>query len=266
MNKLATGEYYGSHYQKSVFDNLVITDTEYIHQKVDWHYHENPYFTFLLEGKLFEANKKESYYLTPGSLLFHHWQDAHYNLKPPEFTRGFHIELNENWFFNYDVSLTDFEGSNNIINPVTKYLMNQVFIESKINDEYSNLGIETLLLEIFSTLKTTKEVSAQQPTWVKTLQELLQEEHMDYSLSNLSTVLDIHPIHLSRAFNRYFGTSLSHYIRLLKLNKAFCLLASNKFSMTEICYQSGFYDQSHFITNFKRIYHTTPTKLLQKIS
>ncbi|CAM4408367.1 hypothetical protein [Flavobacterium terrigena] len=73
MNQLKKGEFYGTHYQKSTFENIIITDTEYTHSKVDWHYHENPYFTYLLEGKLFESNKKESYYLEPGNLLFHNW-------------------------------------------------------------------------------------------------------------------------------------------------------------------------------------------------
>ena len=266
MNKLKTGEYFGTHYQKSVFDNLIITDTEYTHNKVDWHTHENPYFTYLLQGKLFEANKKESYYLEPGSLLFHNWQDVHYNRKPANYTRGFHIELNEKWFSNVDVQLTDFEGSLNLKNPLLKNLMNQVFIESKINDQYSNLSIESSLIEIFNSVKQVQGMRDKKPIWVKKLQELLFEEDIDYSLKNLSSILEIHPIHLSREFNRYFGTSLGTYIRLIKLNKAFCLLSSNKFSMTEICYQCGFYDQSHFITCFKAVYKTTPSKLLKQIS
>jgi AraC-like DNA-binding protein len=266
MKKLKTGEFYGTHYQKSTFENIIITDTEYTHPKVDWHYHENPYFTYLLQGKLFESNKNESYYLKPGSLLFHNWQDAHYNIKPDEFTRGFHIELNENWFSNYDIKGIDFEGSINLKNPLIKNLMNKIFIESKINDQYSNLSIETTLIQIFDAVKETKKRSYKRPIWVKKLQELLLEEEIDYSLKNLSSILKIHPIHLSREFSRYFGTTLGNYIRLLKLNKAFYLLASNKFSMTEICYQCGFYDQSHFISNFKSIYKTTPSNLLKQIS
>lgn len=266
MNKLKTGEFFGTHYQKSVFDNLIITDTQYTHNKVDWHTHENPYFTYLLQGKLFEANKKEAYYLEPGSLLFHNWQDAHYNIKPADYTRGFHIELNEKWFSNVDVQLTDFEGSLNLKNPLLKSLMNQVFVESKINDQYSNLSIESSLVEIFNSVKQVQELCDKKPVWVKKLQELLFEEDIEYSLKNLSSILEIHPIHLSREFNRYFGTSLGTYIRLIKLNKAFCLLSSNKFSMTEICYQCGFYDQSHFISCFKAVYKTTPSKLLKQIS
>lgn len=266
MNELKKGEFYGTNYQKSTFENIIITDTEYTHDKVDWHYHENPYFTYLLQGKLFESNKKESYYLEPGNLLFHNWQDAHYNIKPPGFARGFHIELNENWFSNFDIEITDFEGSSNLKNPLIKNLMNKVFVESKVNDQYSNLSIETSLIDIFSSIKEAKETNSKKTIWVNQLQELILEEQIDYSLKNLSSILGIHPIHLSREFNKYFGTSLGNYIRLLKINKAFCLLTSNKFSMTEICYQCGFYDQSHFISNFKRVYNTTPTKLIKNIS
>ncbi len=265
MNKLKTGEFFGSHYQKSAFENLIITDTEYTHSKVDWHYHENPYFTYLLQGKLFESNKKESYYLEPGSLLFHNWQDAHYNIKPPEYTRGFHIELNQNWFSKFDIETTNFEGSINLKNPIIKNLMNQIFVETKINDQYSDLSIENNLIQIFNTIDKSKIKESRKPIWVNQLKELLIEEKTDYSLKNLSSKIGIHPVHLSREFQRYFGTSLGHYIRLIKLNKAFYLLLSKKFTMTEVCYQCDFYDQSHFISNFKRIYCTTPTKFLKRL-
>lgn len=266
MNKLKTGEFYGAHYKKSAFDNLIITDTEYTHSKVDWHYHENPYFTYLLQGKLFESNKKESYYLEPGNLLFHNWQDVHYNIKPPEYTRGFHIELNQEWFLNFDIQLKDFEGSTNLKNPMIKNLMNQIFIETKINDQYSNLSIESSLINIFNTIENSTEKQSKVPVWTNKLQELLFEENIDYSLKNLSSILGLHPVHLSREFRKYFGTSLGNYLRLIKINKAFKLIVSTKLSMTEICYECGFYDQSHFTTNFKRIYNTTPSKILKKIS
>lgn len=264
MNKLNAGEFFGSHLQKSTCKNIVITDTEYTHKKVDWHYHENPYFTYLLQGKLFEANKKREYYLEPGSLLFHNWQDAHRNVKPNEFTRGFHVELSHQWFMDFDIQLKDFEGSLDLRNPTTKAVMNSIFIESKINDSCSILSIDSLLIELFESMITRKK-NYSKPTWVDSLRELLLEEQTDYSLKNLSKILGIHPVHLSREFSRYFGTNLGNYVRLLKLNKAFFMLLSSSYSMTEIGYLCGFYDQSHFISNFKRIYHTTPTDLRHKI-
>jgi AraC family transcriptional regulator len=265
MNKLKKGEYFGNHYQKSVFDDLIITDTEYTHPKVDWHYHQNAYFTFLLQGQLFEANKKESYHLEQGSLLFHNWQDAHYNIKPPVYTRGFHVELNETWFKRFDIPQMNFEGSMKLKNPMAKSLMGRIFVESKANDRYMGLGINSLLIELFGQISQTQKISTKKPDWANKLHEMLWEEQSDYSLNTLSTALGIHPVHLSREFSRYFGTSLGNYIRLLKLNKAFSLMASNKYSLTEICFQCGFYDQSHFISSFKRVYHTTPSKLLPKL-
>lgn len=41
MEQLKRGEFYGSHFHKLVFDEMAITDTEYTHDKVAWHYHEN---------------------------------------------------------------------------------------------------------------------------------------------------------------------------------------------------------------------------------
>lgn len=265
MNKLKKGEFYGTHYKKLASEKMVLTDTEYTHNKVDWHYHENPYFTYLLQGKLFESNKKDAYYLEPGSLIFHNWQDAHYNTKPPEFTRGFHIELNTSWFLDYDIQTEDFEGNINLKSPLIKSLISKVFVESKINDAYSQLSIDATLIDLFNSVKDINHKISKRPSWAIKLKELLFEEDIDCSLKHLSACIGIHPTHLSREFRRHFGTSLGHYIRLIKLNKAFHLIASNRYSMTEICYTCGFYDQSHFITNFKRMYNTTPTKLLKDI-
>ncbi len=267
MNKLINGEYYGNHNQELRFNNIIITDTEYTHEKVDWHYHENPYFTYLIQGKLFEASKNKSEYLTSGSLLFHNWQDAHYNIKPPEYTRGFHIELNADWFKNNDFKSLGFEGSLNLKNPKIITLVNKIFLETKINDEHSQISIEQLIIQIFDKIQVKNSQSKEQPKWVKTLQELITDNpNSNFSLSNLSKELNIHTSHLSRDFSKYFGSTLGEYIRFQKVNKAILLITNGNLSMTEICYKCGFYDQSHFILNFKRIYKTTPTKYLKKIS
>lgn len=268
MKKLNDGEYFGSHKQKTQYNDFIITDTEYTHKKVDWHYHENPYFTYLLEGKLYEENKKESQYLTPGSLLFHNWQDAHYNIKPPEYTRGFHIELNKKWFDKYDISPLHFEGSINLQSPLIKEIMNKIFFETKINDPDSQLSIDVLLLDVFNKISQVENTKkSKNPTWVKKLTEILKKEpELCSSLSYISEILNIHPVHLSREFPKYFHTTLADYIRKTKVNTAILLMADKNLSMTEIGYASGFYDQSHFIASFKRIYNCTPSKFKKQIS
>ncbi len=267
MKELKRGEFFGSHYQKLDFKDITITDTEYTQSKVDWHFHENPYFTYLLQGKLYEANKKEEYYLETGSLLFHNWQDSHYNIKPKDYTRGFHIELNSAWFSKHHISSFDFEGSIKLNNPIIKSLMNQIFVETKINDNQSQVSIEFLMLDIFDKIEfqNTNKIR-KKPSWVKKLNEILLETEKEYTLTQLSEKLAIHPVHLSREFHRYFGTTFGYYLRQLRLNKAIMLIFSNKFSMTEICYKCGFYDQSHFIATFKSFYNITPSYFLRQIS
>ena len=266
MKELQKGEYYGNHYQKVDLGGMILTDTAYTHDKVDWHYHQNPYFTYILEGQLFEANKKESYTLGAGSLLFHNWDDAHCNSKPPGYTGGFHIELNKEWFLKYDIRQEGFEGSMNLKNPLVKTRMNSIFMETKINDDHSRMSIEMLLVEVFDLMAGTHHDNQKPPNWVHKLRELILEEGVDSSLGNLAAQLQIHPVHLSREFGRYFGTSFGNYVRLLKVNKAFNMMVSTQLSMTEICYECGFSDQSHFISNFKRVYQMTPSKMLGKIS
>lgn len=266
MQKLTNGAYFGSHYQKTVLHDCIITDTEYTHNRVDWHYHENPYFTYLLSGKLYEANKKESYYLKSGSLLYHHWQDAHYNIKPDIYTRGFHIELNAKWFKRFDLKTDTIEGSHYLENPKIKGLINKVFLETKINDSYSNTSIDTLIIEIFNTInQPLYKTYNKKPKWLNRLEEILMEDNLQWSLNDLSLQLQIHPVHLSREFSKYFGMTFGQYIRQVKLNKAILLINANVLSMTEICYACGFYDQSHFIRTFKTYYGNTPLKLLKKI-
>ncbi len=267
MNELKKGEFFGQHYKKSSFEDILITDTEYTHDRVDWHYHENPYFTYLLQGKLYEANKKEEYYLEPGTLLFHNWQDAHQNIKAPEYTRGFHVELNSSWFEKHDLSTTQLEGSLQLKNPLLKKLMNNIFLESRIADSHSHTSIDLLLIEVMDNIKQGNITQAvKKPKWVGNLNALILETNTDYSLTELSQILGIHSVHLSREFHKYFGTTFGQYIRHLKLNKAILLMTTKKHSLTEICYTCGFYDQSHFINSFKSTYGITPSKFLKRIS
>ena len=267
MRNLKTGEYYGQHYQELKLKHLLVTDTEYTHEKVDWHYHENPYFTYLLQGELFEGNKKESYYLKPGALLFHNWQDAHHNIKPPGYTRGFHIELNSKWFTNYNMSSFDFEGSIQLGNPLIKQQMNAIVLETKMSDIYTETSIDLLVLNLFEKMKTNPNQSCDKnPKWVSRIKEIMNEElEICSSLLNLSTYLDIHPVHLSREFPKYFKTSFGTYLRTLKVNKAVSLILERKHLLTEIAYMCGFCDQSHFTNSFKRIYGITPLQFSKKI-
>lgn len=260
MKTLSNGEFFGQTNETLNLDGLIITDTEYTHSFVDWHYHENPYFTFLIQGNMTEGNKKETYDCSAGTLLYHHWEDSHYNIKPDIFTRGFHIEITENWFKKFQLSKNQTEGSFNIKNPASKLLIHQIFKETKINDTSFELSVNQLLLKIFNQLSSQKENLGKKPIWVKQIDEILHENSTEkLSLEELSHTLNIHPIHLSRDFHKYFHCNLGEYLRKLKVEKSLKLLNEYE-SLSEVALECGFSDQSHFIRCFKENIGITPLK------
>ncbi|MEI9809919.1 MAG: hypothetical protein WDO16_19755 [Bacteroidota bacterium] len=127
MKHSRKGEFYGQTNKTIYLDGITLTDTVYTHDKVDWHYHEHAYFTFILQGNMIEGNKKETYHCFPGSLLFHNSQEPHYNIKPGEFTRGFHIEIEKEWLDNLDFNIDFLQGSTNLSNPDLKFFNVQAF-------------------------------------------------------------------------------------------------------------------------------------------
>jgi AraC-like DNA-binding protein len=260
MQNLKTGQFYGQTNQIIQLDGITLTDTEYTHSKVDWHYHENAYFTFVLEGKVLEGNKKDSYHLLAGSLLFHNWQEAHYNIKPAGFTRGFHIELSQAWPHLSYIDLFNVQGSIHLLNPEIKMLMHQIFRETKINDETSCLAINSLLINMLGKMvKATENTGKKLPPWVNQVRDILHDMPAEtWTLTDLATSAGIHPVHLSRDFSKYFHCTLGEYLRKMKINRALSLLINRNLSLTEVALLCGFSDQSHFIRCFKTQLHLKP--------
>lgn len=259
MEHLNRGKYFCNEKQAFDFDHLILTETRCKNLAVDWHYHENPYFSYSLEGHCLEKNKKQSYSVQPGTLLFHNWQDAHCNSNHSEYSRNFYIELEKEWFNNHDIEDNVIEGSTQIDNPFLKALCHQIYLETKFKDNTFQIAIESLLLNILSILKEVKRIeTSTKPIWVNKVKEIIHDQFAEkITLKYLSKQANIHPTHLSRDFSRYFGTTIGNYIRKIKIEHSVILLVKSE-SLTNIAYRCGFSDQSHFIRCFKTTYNMTP--------
>jgi len=254
MKSLVTGNFFGETNRTLRLSGLTLTDTEYTHDKVDWHYHENAYFTFILQGGMIEGNKKEVYECSPGSLLFHHWQDPHYNIKSPRFTRGFHIELSPPWLEDLSLNSRQIEGSRQLPHPRTTLLFYRIFRETFLaGDPSMELSVQQLLTGVFADLLDEgATVQRSRPRWVSKIRDLLHAEYQEpWTLAGLAGQLGIHPVHLSRDFSKYFHCSLGTYIRKLRIEQSLALFADEDLTLTDIAYACGFSDQSHFVRCFR---------------
>lgn len=63
---------------------------------------------------------------------------------------------------------------------------------------------------------------------------------------------------LQRVSNDFFGLSPNELLRYKRFTKAVKLIHQNQFSLTQIAYESGFFDQAHFVRVFKSFSGITP--------
>lgn len=71
------------------------------------------------------------------------------------------------------------------------------------------------------------------------------------TVAEMTKVAGVGERQLERLFKKYIGLSPKYYARVIRFNYIFQLIKSKNSSWAEIVYQSGYYDQSHFIRNFK---------------
>jgi len=259
MKVSAKGKYYGTQDVKVSFDKIVLTQYDYTIEKTPWHYHENPYFMFVLHGNMIDCNKKVKSLLPPGSLMFNNWQEGHFGVRHSNAAAGFHLEFEKSWFKKNGVDWDVFEGSQLIKNPLIHLPFAKLYHEFIMADPYSEVSTDLLLLQICDALGTAKETSyTRMPEWVVKLKELLQYDTASLSLQYLSEQLGIHPVHISRAAPKYLSTSLGDYIRQVKVKRAIPLLLDSNYSLTQIAYEAGFSDQSHFNHVFKCYFDVSP--------
>ncbi|HLM61883.1 MAG TPA: AraC family transcriptional regulator [Pyrinomonadaceae bacterium] len=261
MNFLRTGHYFGQTNTTIHLNGITLTDTVIEAQEhIDWHFHENAYFTLILQGKLIEVNKKEKYYCKAGSLLFHSPQEPHYNVKLEDNTKFFNIEFDKNCFDDFAFDANALHGSFSVENPDIKLLLYKAFRETKNFDDVTVASIQMLLSEILRQMLRFKRVGQNtKPRWTNKLKEILHDTYAEkISLINLSNELSIHPAHLSRDFSKHFHCTFGEYVRKLRVEKSLAFLPNKNLSLTEIAFQCGFADQSHFLRCFKQIIGTNP--------
>jgi AraC-like DNA-binding protein len=253
------GKYYGAKKSATYLNGIVLSEYDYLESETPWHFHENPYFMYVLNGQMKDYNKKQSEICEQGSLIFHNWQEPHYNTRESKFARGFHVEFDRQWYNDKKLDVALWEGSQLIQNPISHHILGKLYLEFKCNDRFSEVSIDLLLLQLCESLETQRlQNTGIAPPWIPHLKALIYANNEDLSLEYLSDQLGIHPVHISRAVPKYLSTTLGDYIRQQKIKMALGYMMDPHLTLTEIAFSSGFSDQSHFIRIFKHYCGTTP--------
>ncbi|MEO6231700.1 MAG: AraC family transcriptional regulator, partial [Ferruginibacter sp.] len=219
----------------------------------DWHYHANPHFSHILSGGSIELRERGNQLQTAGTSLYYNPDIIHKNTNYQKDTRIFNLEIQSGFLTEYDLNIE----SANVFSPFNEHLKKNILVkilrEFYINDKHSVLSIQQLCMQLFQQIN---HETIPQPNrhWTIVLKDYLHSHWNEIpTLNELSKVVKIHPVTISRYFSKYFNCTLGEYIRQIKIENSLPLIRSNKYLLTEIAYECDFTDQSHFTKTFKQV-------------
>ena len=135
------------------------------------------------------------------------------------------------------------------------------------------LHVEGMMLEILhkvfqnfhSTKETTPLLSQRErnlhlETIERAKQYMIGTFDQELSLAEISRQVHSSVFHFSRIFKRFTAHSPYRYLMEIRLDHAARLLRDTSFSVTEVCFASGFNSFPHFIATFHRRFGTCPSK------
>lgn len=252
MLMLERGAYLGKVLDLSEADGIFAGATSYYPDDGTtlMHFHENPHLSFVLNGGSVVKGKSSEFEKLPGQLMFFHAGEAHQCIAKRFPTQNVNLEIELAFLRDNEMTESDVNSSAGK-NPNAKFIMLRVYKELLAADGFSGSSIKMLLLNLIC---AARKIEKSQPRWVGVVGELMNDKWNEpLSLKDLSEAAGVHPVTVSKYFPRYFACTFGEYMRRLKIEKSLQMIKNSPASLTEIAYECGFYDQSHFTRTFKHL-------------
>lgn len=132
-------------------------------------------------------------------------------------------------------------------------------ILESVNDPLDPLQFAQLLNHELGLIVPVRNDESQK---VERALDLIFERNGNLEVNELLDQLAITERQLQRLFNKYVGLPPKFYCRIIRFSRIFSLMEQHDASWVEIALESGYYDQSHFIRNFKAFTGEDPSAYL----
>ena len=97
---------------------------------------------------------------------------------------------------------------------------------------------------------------------IDTIIDLIFESNGMVSIMDIQKQFYVTQRQLQRRFEKYIGVSPKFYTRIIRFNYVFQLMKDGKFSWLDVTHRCGYFDQSHFIRDFKSFTGEDPSKYI----
>jgi AraC family transcriptional regulator len=241
--------------------------TEYLfapHRAIPKHCHEQTYLSFVLEGGWSERFGNQVRERTPLSLTVHPAGEIHSELLDSRGARAFHVEFSPAWLLDLEDYARVFARSAQIDGGPLTWLALRLHSEFLQIDLHSCLVIEGILLESAAALArgSSDESRYGLPPWLIRAREILHARFSEsLSLGGIAREVEIHPVHLARAFRRQYKRTIGEYLQELRVRHACQQLLISDRPIAQIALASGFYDQSHLSRVMRRLTGLAPAAM-----
>jgi len=207
------------------------------------HHHDYLSISLLLSGSLIEHTTTGTTIAKPGSLLIKPHALIHSDIFTEKCTI---LSLNIfDWKY-YDLDCKNWEIIHQ--NNTLKHFINLI---SNKNRQENIHDIKKYLTPKYTTYSV--------PIWLKKIKEIIDFHFLEtLQVSRLAKEAKVHPAYLGKVFKIHFGTDIKSYQKQLKIHYAISKITNNKSNLTQIAYDAGFSDQSHFSRELKKLTDFTP--------
>ena len=155
-------------------------------------------------------------------------------------------------------------SSSSILTEFIKGLQFYLKTPKIVSEELLNLKIQELILLLSQTqnVTTIQELlsDAFSPVEVNLKEVVNSHIFTDCSINDLAVLCNQSPSTFNRNFRNIFNDTPSNYIKTRRLEKAKYLLEHTRLTVSEIAFETCFYDTPHLSKSFKEKYGNTPNE------
>lgn len=198
--------------------------------------------------------KMDSNWETQSTILFSSQISNYFYLENTEKSGMIGIKLHPVAF--YELFQVDIDPLSNQIIPLEKIIPDQVGELKEIQDSSQNVEDKVQIAQqwMLSQLENRK------PSKVREVVDQILEKKGLVDIDSLGDQVQLSTRQLERNFKKVVGLTPKFYSRIVRFNYIFEVMKEQNDSWIRTALQSGYFDQSHFIKNFKEFTGEEPSQ------
>ena len=257
------GQYTGATRRFRLVAGITLAETSYDGGlTIAAHAHPTTLVVLMLDGTMTEIRGRAGVPCPVGTLLVHPREEAHAHRWGEDGGRQFIMQLGTDWMQRMKtLGVIEPDSPIDLRQSRANAIAGELYAEFRQPDDASRLGIEGYALAMLGELtraRTRVERSAR-PPWLRRAADLLHASvGSSVEMADIAAEVNVSPIHLARSFKAHFGSTMSEYLRRLRVERAREQLLSTGKPLGQIAFEAGFADQPHFTRAFQQLVGATP--------